>query len=154
MYSAIYMAGTYRTIPGYTAFGSNVYLAGSSHMYYKGDGPSGYLRGNSTSVRLLGNEYTSSLFVPSSSSSGSYRNVSLFLSSLYYNGGSNTYYDGTGQRVDGRGSSVSVTPIGSKPNVTLYYRDSDKDTGFTSIGDKCTFNLATFTTRNATVLTV
>lgn len=152
MYSAIYMAGTYQTIPGYTAFGSNVYLAGSSHTYYKGDGTSGYLRGSSTSVRLRGSEYTSPLFVPSSS--GSYKKVSVFSSSLYYDGGSNTYYDGTGQYVNGRGSSVSVTPIGSEPNVTLYYRDSDKDTGFTSIGDKCTFNLATFTTRNATVLTV
>ena len=152
MYSAIYMAGTYRTIPGYTAFGSNVYLAGSSHKYYEGDGTSGYLRGSSTSVRLRGNEYTAPLYVPSSS--GTYQKVSLFLSSLYYDGGSNTYYDGTGQYVKGRGSSVSVTPIGSKPNVTLYYRDSDKDTGFTSIGDKCTFNLATFTTRDATVLTV
>ena len=152
MYSAIYMAGTYRTIPGYTAFGSNVYLAGSSQKYYKGDGTSGYLRGNSTSVILRGNEYTAALFVPSSS--GEYRNVSLFSKALYYDGGSKTYYDGTGQYVYGRGSSVSVTPIGSKPNVTLYYRDSDKDTGFTSIGDKCTFNLATFTTRNATVLTV
>ena len=152
MHSAIYMAGTYRTIPGYTAFGSNVYLAGSSNTYYKGDGTSGYLRGNSTSVGLRGNEYDAALFVPSSS--GSYRNVSLFSKSLYYNGGSNTYYDGTGQYVNGRGSSVSVTPIGSEPNVTLYYRDSDKDTGFTSIGGKCTFNLATFTTRNATVLTV
>ena len=152
MYSAIYMAGTYRTIPGYTAFGSNVYIAGSSHTYYKGDGTSGYLRGSSTSVGLRGNEYDASLFVPSSS--GEYRKVSLFLSSLYYNGGSNTYYDGTGQYVNGRGGSVSVTSIGSKPNVTLYYRDSDKDTGFTSIGDKCTFNLATFTTRDATVLTV
>ena len=152
MHSAIYMAGTYRTIPGYTAFGSNVYLAGSSFTCYKGDGTSGYLRGNSTSVILRGNEYDAALFVPSSS--GSYRNVSLFTKSLYYNGGSNTYYDGTGPYVNGRGSSVSVTPIGRKPNVTLYYRDSDKDTGFTSIGDKCTFNLATFTTRNATVLTV
>ena len=152
MHSAIYMAGTYRTIPGYTAFGSNVYLAGSTHKYYKGDGTSGYLRGSSTNVRLRGSEYTSPLFVPSSS--GSYRKVSLFSSSLYYDGGSNTYYNGTGQYVNGRGSSVSVTPIGSEPNVTLYYRDSDKDTGFTSIGDKCTFNLATFTTRDATVLTV
>ena len=152
MYSAIYMAGTYRTIPGYTAFGSNVYLAGSSHTYYKGDGTSGYLRGSSTSVRLRGSEYTSPLYVPDSS--GSYRKVSLFSSSLYYDGGSNTYYDGTGEYVNGRGSSVSVTPIGSEPNVTLYYRDSDKDTGFTSIGDECTFNLATFTTRNVTVLTV
>ena len=152
MYSAIYMAGTYRTIPGYTAFGSKVYLAGSSHTYYEGDGTSGYLRGSSTSVRLRGNEYTSPLYVPSSS--GKYRNVSLFSKSLYYDGGSSTYYNGTGQYVNGRGSSVSVTPIGSEPDVTLYYRDSDKDTGFTSIGDKCTFNLATFTTRDATVLTV
>ena len=152
MHSAIYMAGTYRTIPGYTAFGSNVYLAGSSQTYYEGDGASGYLRGSSTSVRLRGSEYTAPLYVPSSS--GTYQKVSLFLSSLYYDGGSNTYYDGTGQYVNGRGSSVSVTPIDSKPSVTLYYRDSDKDTGFTSIGDKCTFNLATFTTRNATVLTV
>ena len=154
MYSAIYMAGTYRTIPGYTAFGSNVYLAGSSCTCYKGDGTSGYLRGNSTSVILRGNEYTATLYVPASSGSGFYKNVSLFSKALYYDGGSNTYYDGTGKYVNGRGNSVSVTPIGSKPNVTLYYRDSDKDTGFTSIGDKCTFNLATFTTRDATVLTV
>lgn len=80
--------------------------------------------------------------------------MKLLAAALYYDGGSSTYYSGNGGHVDGRGDSVSVTPIGSAPSVTLYYRDSDKDTGFTSVGDKCTLSLATFVTRDATVLRV
>ena len=55
-YEDVYTVGNSIIVPSYSAYGSNVYLAGNSETYYNGDGNTGYLRGSSISVTRQGSD--------------------------------------------------------------------------------------------------
>ena len=170
----VYVAGSSVTSLGYAKYSNRVFLAGDSSTYYEGNGTSGYLRGSSVSVTKQGSEYDATAF--RTSSSGTYRNVSVISTALYYGGSSKTYYQGTGAYVVDRGDKVTVAKLGSNV-IGLYERDSSQDKTYTVIGDEvdsttlyvrdetlddvwvkasntCSLNLASFVTRSVTALTV
>lgn len=148
-YEDVYKLGTSIIVPSYSAYGSNVYLAGSSETYYNGDGNTGYLRGSSVSVTKQGSEYDATVF--RTSSSGTYRQVSNISTALYYGGTSSTYYQGNGGYIVGRGDTITVTRLGSQ--VTgLYSKGSS--TVYTLIGDKVTSELYTRNTSQDETYTI
>lgn len=153
----------------------------SSSTYYKGDG--GYItgRGDPVSVNVRGAKYPNRLYVQNGTSY-SLLSVSLYYDagpSTYYKGnGSSGYLRGTSVdaiEYDGtlyeKGSSVTpvsvkvtglyqandnenwtYTPIGTSYS-NLYQRNSEDDEVVSTVGEKCSLDLATFVTKEVTALT-
>ena len=167
----VYKKGTAKTIYAYLPVGESVYKAGtpvnkigyahSSGTLYYGNGPSGYLRGDSVSAYTIRTTYSQAYIYDSSLE----RYTSI--GTVYKLNSGETYYRGNGDYVTGRGSAVdaiewngtlyeagaSVTPIGMEVSGA-YQRNAEDDTTVDTIGGACSLKLATITTRNITALTV
>ena len=160
--SDVYLAGSSITVPGYTAFGSDVYLAGSNYnicgtahssgTYYKGNGSSVTGRGDSVKAIV----YDGTLYEAGAAKTviGSKPNQTLY----YRDADGDKSYTLIGSKVYSqlyaRDSSLdrSYTAIGSKPNQTLYYRDTDGDRTVACAGEACTVNMATINIKEVSVL--
>lgn len=140
---------------GYSAYSGTLYTAGtavnkigtshSSGTYYKGNGSYIYGRGNSVTVNKRGSKYPNALYIKNGTS------YSLISVSLYYDGGSATYYDGSGSKGYLRGTSVdaieydgtlyekgsSVTPVSVQVSG-LYQANDNENWTYTPIGTSYT----------------
>lgn len=138
----LYEKGSSQTIPGYTAFGSPVYLAGDS-------------------VTAIGDKYSSTLYTRNTANDqdyttiGSQPNVALYKRDSDYD----QSFTAIGSKVTSplywrdTDQDREYTTIGSEPNVTLYKRDIDLDREIPIAGTPCQIKLATISTQNVTVLT-
>ena len=166
----VYKKGSTKTIYAYLPVGETVYKAGtpvtkigsghSSHIRYKGNGSSGYLRGDSVTRYSISSTYRNAYTYDSS------RERYEFIGTVY-KVSSGTYYRGNGGYVVDRGDPInaidfhgtlyenggSVTPIGSAV-YNAYQRNAEDDETFSAIGSECSLKLATFTTRDVTALTI
>lgn len=149
------------------AVGPEVTILGKAHSgatRYYGTGSKVTGRGASVTVYTQGSEYTGTAYYPNSS--GSYKNVSLISVELHRAGSSATYYNGDGSTVTGRGDSVKcidydgilyeegekVRKQGEKISNDNLWQKAEGVQRVTSVGTGVNLNLATLTTRNATVL--
>jgi hypothetical protein len=138
-------------VQGYSAYSGTLYTAGSavnkigtshsSGTYYKGNGSYIYGRGSSVSVNKLGSKYPNALYIKNGDA---YSRISV---SLYYDGGSATYYQGNGSSGYLRGTSVdaieydgtlyekgsSVTPVSIQVSG-LYQANDNENWTYTPIG--------------------
>ena len=166
----VYKKGSTKTIYAYLPVGETVYKAGtpvtkigsghSSHIRYKGNGSSGYLRGDSVTRYSISSTYRNAYTYDSSRER--YESIGTV-----YKVSSGTYYRGNGGYVVDRGDPInaidfhgtlyenggSVTPIGSAV-YNAYQRNAEDDETFSAIGSECSLKLATFTTRDVTALTI
>lgn len=137
----LYEKGSSKTIPGYVAFGSDVYLEGDS-------------------VTAIGDKYSSTLYTRNSTNDKSYTTIGSEPNVTLYK--RNSDYDQTFTAIGSKVTSPlywrdtdqdrEYTTIGSEPNVTLYKRDIDLDREIPIAGTPCKVKLATISTQNVTVL--
>lgn len=138
----LYEKGSSKTIPGYTAFGSDVYLAGGS-------------------VTAIGDKYSSTLYTRNSANDRSYTTIGSEPNVTLYkrDSDSDQTFTSIGSKVTSplywrdTDQDREYTTIGSEPNVTLYRRDIDLDREIPIAGTPCKVKLATISTQNVTVLT-
>lgn len=128
-------SGTYRKVSNIS---TALYYGGTSSTYYQGNG--GYIvgRGDTITVTRLGSQVTG-----------------------LYSKGDSTVYTLLGNKVTStlytRNTSQdkTYTVIGDEADLTtLYVRDDTLDDNWVKASNKCSLNLASFVTRDVTVLTV
>ena len=114
--SSLTLQGSSQTVYEEVSSGGTVYYtAGTAVTRYQGNGSSVTGRGDSTSIQEIGNAVHFKRHTSSESPSGTwYSIVSSGYDLTYYLAKSAaTYYKGNGSSVTGRGTSETITPIGS-----------------------------------------
>ena len=112
--SSLTLQGSSQTVYEEVSSGGTVYYtAGTATTYYKGNGSSVTGRGTSQSVSVCGNAVHFKRHTSGTPSGTWYTIVSSGYDLTYYLSKSETWYQGNGSSVTGRGDSVSVTPVGS-----------------------------------------
>ena len=157
----LYLSGSTITVNNYTA-ASGYYKSAGSTKAYLGDGVSGNLAGTKVKGTNQGNRVTTELYRTSNASTAVYEKVIRHTSYKYYGGTAYILYKNDGDYVTGRGTEVThllreayptaglythsgqtnYTLLGTLVNgdggTTLYTRDANLDTKYTTIGTEVT----------------